>query len=168
MSFYILESIYTGSKEYCADLDHVVIIKGSCDGLEDYTCNDWSLRYHGTFDTVESAEKRLKETFDDDLRDCDSEDENVIVRNVYFGFEDDNVVAMYKTAKLSQMSISASGDFVYDFLKDDVDVDTTDEDIDKLVSKYELEANDQGLELLGDVEQWIKNYRQELININEK
>ena len=150
MSFYILESIYNGSKQYCADLDQIEIIKGSCEGLEDYTCNNWSLRYHGTFDTVESAEKALKETFDDELRDCDS--------------EYDNVVATYKRGYLVEISISDSFDFVYYFLKDDVDVDTTDEDIDKLITKYELEANDQGLELLGDVEQWIKDYRQELID----
>ena len=150
MSFYILESIYNGSKQYCADLDHIEIVKGSCEGLEDYTCNNWSLRYHGTFDTVESAEKALEEAFDDELRDCDS--------------EDDNVVATYKRGYYVDISISDSFDFVYDFLKDDVNVNTTDEDIEKLVSKYELEANDQGLELLGDVEQWIKDYRQELID----
>jgi len=150
MSFYILESIYNGSKQYCADLDHIEIVKGSCEGLEDYTCNNWSLRYHGTFDTVESAEKRLKEIFGYDVRDPDS--------------EDDNVFLTYKVGSLVEISISASFDFVYDFLKDDVNVNTTDEDIDKLVTKYELEANDQGLELLGDVEQWIKDYRQELID----
>jgi len=159
MSFYILESIYNGSKEYCADLDEIEIIKGSCEGLQDHTINDWSFRYHGTFDTVESAEKALKETFDDELRNCDSENElNVIIKR------DNNVVATYKPRYYVDIPISGSFDFVYYFLKDDVNVDTTDEDIDKLVTKYELEANDQGYELLGDVEQWIKDYRQELID----
>jgi hypothetical protein len=155
MSFYILESIYIGSKQYVADLDHIEIVKGSCENLKDYTCNNWSVRYHGTFHTVDLAKKAIKKIFGDDVRDGDEEG--------LFDSEDDNVVATYKPGVLIEMSIKASADFIYESIKNDVDVNTDDEEIYLLVTEYQQEARGQGYELIGDIEDWIKEYRDELI-----
>jgi hypothetical protein len=135
--------------------NEIEIVKGSCENLKDHTCNDWSLRYHGTFHTVDLAKKAIKKIFGDDVRDGDEEG--------LFDSEDNNVVAMYKPAGLIQMSETASADFIYESIKNDVDVNTDDEEIYLLVTEYQQEAKGQNYELIGDIEGWIEEYRDELI-----
>lgn len=164
--YYIIETKYVGpnqTQEQYVDVDrieistspaitnssHEVRTEGWCG-----TTNDWAVYAHGEYATLEEARAAITEKFGD-VRDCDTNGDS---------FESDNadVVETYKAGKFAPMSSQATADWAYEGIQSDIEADTTDERIAELVAEYEAEANSIGYTLDSDLEDLMRERRQEL------
>lgn len=117
------------------------------------TTNDFAVYAHGEYNTLDEARDAIKDIFGD-------------VRDHYVGFDyfesdDENVIEVYKPGQYQPMTDNETGDWLYESIHTDINADTSDEQMDKLVTIYESEANSEGY-TLGNIEKLMEQYRLEL------
>lgn len=120
------------------------------------TTNDWAVYAHGEYATIEEARAAINEIFGE-VRDSDANGDS-------FEPDDEDVVQTFKSGKYAPMSSQNTADWAYEWIQSDIDADTTDEHITDLVAEYEAEANRFGGTLDSDLEDFMKQRRQELID----
>ena len=101
------------------------------------TTNDWAVYARGEFPNLEAAEAYIKANYKD-AREIDD-----------FYDEGGTVKAVYKPGKYEPIGKEATGNFIFDSLKESVTASTTDDEISALVDEWEREANSQGCTLTG-------------------
>lgn len=163
---YIIETNYVGpnqTQDKYVDVDKIEIstspaitnssneerIEGWCG-----TTNDWAVYAHGEYATIEEARTAVTEKFGD-VRDTDANGDS-------FESYDEDVVEVYKPGKYEIMSSEATAEWAYESIQSDIDANTTDERIARLVAEYEAAANDDGYTLDSDLEYLMQERRQEL------
>ena len=118
------------------------------------TTNDWAVYAHGEYTTVEEARAAITEKFGE-VRDSD-------VNGDSFESCNEDVVEIYKQGKYVPMSSQATSEWTYEAIQSDIEAETTDARIDALVDEYEAKANSNGRTLHSDLEDFMKERRQEL------
>jgi hypothetical protein len=101
------------------------------------TTNDWDERYHGMFSRREDAILHMHKHYPRAVESDEDEDEFLVH---------------------PEESTSDIDDWI-DGGCDDVDADTTDEEIKEIARKIEADANEQGVYITDDVEDWLLAYR---------
>lgn len=114
------------------------------------TTDDWAVVAHGEYASLEAARAAITEIFGE-VREYDQSDE-----------DEEDIVETYKPGKFVEMSSQATADWAYDLIQEDIKADTTDERIAELVAGYEEEANHEGGSLHSDLEDFMRDYRQQL------
>nr|WP_319776016.1 hypothetical protein [uncultured Sphaerochaeta sp.] len=112
------------SKEICLD--------GWCG-----TTDDWAVYARGEYESVEAAREHIKETYKDAREIDDFYDEGGLIK------------AVYKPGKYEPLCKEATGNFIYDSLKESVNASTTDAEISALVDDWEAAAHEEGYTLTG-------------------
>lgn len=166
--YYVIETNYVGpnqTQDQYVDADkieistspaitnssHEVRLEGWCG-----TTNDWAVYAHGEYATIEAARVAIAEKFGE-VRGADADG---------YSFESDNADAVetYKPGKFAPMSSQATADWAYAGIQSDIAADTTDERIAELVAEYEADANRNGYTLDSDLEDFMRQRRQELLD----
>lgn len=152
--YYIIESEYVGpNPDEMVDEDRILIttapalvntnqepcISGWCG-----TTNDISITAHGEYRTRAEAEKAMSDIFGD-VRSSNVEWEPWLAMD---SDDDpaDHLVAVYRPGACQPLSQSATEDWVSTAL-DQIQADTTDEQLEELEEELEAEANEQGMTL---------------------
>jgi hypothetical protein len=155
--YYIIETNYVGpnqTQDQYVDVDKIeistspAITNSSHEERTEGWCgttNDWAVYAHGEYATIEEARAAIAEKFGDS-----------------FESDDEDVVETYKPGKFAPMNSQATADWAYEGIRSDIDADTTDERIAELVTEYEAEANSNGYTLDSDLEDFMRERRQEL------
>lgn len=164
--FYIIETNYVGPNQdqHCdADLVRIQTEPGRTNSSHKErtegwlgTTNDWAEYAHGEYDTIEEARAAVEEQFGP----CR---EREIGTDPFNDDPDGCVVAVFKIGQYEQMSREATGDWIYEGLRAEVTADTTDEQIEQLIEKWEAECNSEGYTLDGRAEDMAREYRDERI-----
>lgn len=128
-------ALYNMSQEPC--------LKGWCG-----TTDDWAMYAYGEYDTLKEAQACARHNFGH-LRSFDYEGDNP------------HVVEVYKPGKYVPMSKEQTEDWVWEAAHADIDADTTDKQISKLVEKYEEQANEEGYRLHDALADMLKEHRQD-------
>lgn len=161
--YYLIERNYVGPNPYApqfVDADELYITtipartnssnkirtEGWCG-----TTNDWAIYAHGEYETIEKAREAIAEKFGETR-----------IQEPWEYDEFENVVERYKRGKYIPMSAEETADWAYDGIQADITADTTDEEIDALVSEYEINARASGYMLDSDLDDIMKERRQEL------
>ena len=144
------DSIVISTAPATANMSHEVRIEGWCG-----TTNDWSVTAHGEYENIEKARAAISEIFGD-VRKANHDGHE-------FESDDDDVVEVYRPGKYTPMSRESSANWVYESMSQDVDADTTDDEISVLAIEYEKSANSAG-STLGDIDDILIEYRQALID----
>lgn len=164
--FYIIEKNYVGPNigEY-VDADMIIIstspavsnssreekIEGWCGNN-----NDWAIHAHGEYATIEEARAAITNIFGE-VRKSDANGDS-------FSDNAEGIVETYKEGKFEPVSRQETADWAYDLIQADIKADTSDERIGELVDQYEEEANSLGYTLDSDLEDFMKERRQELLD----
>ena len=158
MKFYVIEEKYAGpNRDQDIDADQIkitteparknmsneVCLDGWCG-----TTDDWAVYARGVYDSKEAAEKAIEALYKE-------------IREVEFDDNDQSIVAVYKPGKYEPIGKEATGNFIFDSLKESVTASTTDDEISALVDEWEREANSQGCTLSGAYDMAVE-YRDEL------
>lgn len=131
------------------NISHEPRIEGWCG-----TTNDWAVYAHGEFDTIEAARAAINEKFGD-VREIDFS---------CYGYNplDDGIIQAFKLGKYEPMSRSATADWIYDLIENDITDITTDDRIAELAVDYEIIANENGYTLDRHLIDIMNDYRDEL------
>jgi hypothetical protein len=135
--YYIVETEYEGPNTNDHIDDHTYAIqtepaRGNMDHqpvLDGWagTTNDWAVRAHGAYDTLDEAREALfaliPEHREDDVR-----------------HEHDCVVEQYRPGSLVPWRPEGTGDWAAEGFDADITADTTDEEIEDLCAQYESDA----------------------------
>lgn len=163
--FYIIETEYVGGNRHedaYADADYIVIsskpaygnlsgepiISGWC-GNENAS---WQTTAHGQYDTIEDARAAIAEIFGD-------------VRLT--ASLTAHAVETYRPGKYRPISGDQVGDWAYEFVKNNVTAETTDEQIKALVAECEKSANSEGYTLPREITTFMEEFRAELRDQDE-
>lgn len=164
--YYIIETNYVGpnqDQDNYVDADkieistspaitnssHEVCIDGWCG-----TTNDWAVYAHGEYSNIDLARAAITEKFGE-VRSFDA--------NGYsFESDDKEVIEIYKPGKYEPLSSEATANWSYDYIQSDINVETTDVHIAELVVEYQSIANSEGYALHGNLEDFMRERRQEL------
>lgn len=119
------------------------------------TTNDWSRYGHGQYSTVKAAKAAIAEKFGE-CRETDQEGYSWLDE-----YTDDYIVEILKPGKLTPMSSQETADWAAESIREDVDADTTDEEIKMLVVEYEDSAKSEGYKLDSDLESFLLKERQD-------
>lgn len=164
--FYVIENKYTGpnqDQDQYADVDTIVISSAPAvtnlsieERTEGWcgTTNDWAVYAHGEYETIEAARAAIAEKFGY-VRDRDPNWDE-------FESMDDDVIEVFKPGKFSPMSREAVVMWSYEAAKEDVEADTTDEEIAGMVSEYEDDANSNGYSCADHIEDVLIEFRDNL------
>ena len=117
------------------------------------TTNDWAVRAHGQYASIEDAWAAIEETFGD-VRATRTDDVNWMFKKFH-------IVENYKIGEYEPMTSQETADWANDAIEQDIQAETTDERIAELVADYEEDANSQGY-TLRNLEGLMKERRQEL------
>lgn len=166
--YYIIETNYVGpnqDQDQYADLDRIEITTAPAitnssheERTEGWcgTTNDYAVYAHGEYATIEGARAAIEEKFGD-VRDRDANGDE-------WRSDDDDVVETYKPGKYTPMARQETADWAYEGIQADISADTSDERIAELVKEYEAEANSSGYTLDSNLEDFMRERRQELID----
>jgi hypothetical protein len=142
MKHYVIEENYVGAnRDQNIDADTIKITtEPARKNLSNEVCldgwcgttNDWAVYARGEFASREAAEAYIKANYKD-AREIDD-----------FYDEGGTVKAVYKPGKYEPLCKEATGNFIYDSLKESVTASTTDAEISALVDEWEAAANDEG------------------------
>ena len=160
--FYIIEREYVGpNRDQHADDGHIIIVQNvpgrtnssyeeRIDGWLG-TTNDWAEYARGEYGSLESARAAVIERFGP----C---------RAKVPVFEDDNTcVECYRVGEFAQMSREETSDWIYPGLQSCVAAETTDSELDALISEWESDANSQGYTFDSRATDMARAYRDEQI-----
>lgn len=162
--YYVIETEYVGPNQDQHVNDHTVIVstapahtnmsreartRGWCG-----TTNDWATYAHGEYATVDGAIAAIWKIFDE-VRDS-------LPNGDDFPIEDEHVLKIFKPGKYEQMTREATGDFVVEALKNDIEASTTDDQLAHLATAYEDEANSEGYTLHHRLTAMLEDHRQDL------
>ncbi len=161
--YYLIEREYVGPNPYdtqYVDADEIIITTEPAKTNSSHevrtegwcgTTNDWAIYAHGEYETLEDARAAVTEKFGEtrlqEIGDYDALE---------------NIVEKYKQGKYIPMSSEETADWAYQGIQTDVTAETTDEEIESLVSLYQADAHAQGFELDSDLDDFMRNRRQEL------
>jgi len=163
--YYVIETNYVGpnqAQNQYADIDRIeistspAITNSSHEERTEGWCgttNDFAVYAHGEYATIEEARAAITDRFGE-VRDSDA-------NGKAFESDDEHVVETYKPGKYTPMSSQATADWAYEAIQS-VAADTTDERIAELVGELEVAANGEGYTLDSDLEEFMKERRQEL------
>lgn len=161
--YYLVERNYVGPNPYDtqfvdADELYITTVPARTNSSKEIrtegwcgTTNDWAVYAHGEYETIEKAREAIAEKFGETRIQEQGEYD-----------EPENVFERYKLGKYVPMSREETADWAHDGIQADITADTTDEEIDVLVSEYEANAREQGYTLDSDLEDFMKERRQEL------
>lgn len=164
---YVIEHKYVGANqdsEQFVDADRIEISKKPATTNSSYverikgwcgTTNDWAIYAHGEYETTELARKAIADKFGS-VRDVDANGDE-------FLSSDENVIEVFKLGKFEPLSRQATSDWAFEGIEEDITIDTTDSEIDKLVGIYESNANSEGYTLDSDLEDFMKAHRAALV-----
>lgn len=162
--YYIIETKYSGpNRDQYPDADVIeirtspAITNGTHEERTEGWCGTtggWAVYAHGAYETIEEARAAIATRFGE-VRDSDASGDR---------FEPDTeaVIETYKRGKYEPMSSQATADWAYEGIQSDIEADTTDARITELVAEYETEANRNGCTLHCDLEDFMRDRRQEL------
>lgn len=164
--YYIVETNYVGpnqTQDEYVDVDTIdiratpAVTNGSHEERTEGwlgTTNDWAVYAHGEYTTLEEARAAIAEKFGE-TRSCDTDG---------YSFESDNedVIETCKPGKYTPMSSQATADWAYHGIQSDIEAETTDARIAELVAEYESDANSNGYTLGSDLDDFMRERRQEL------
>lgn len=168
--YYVIETRYVGpnqDQDQYTDVERIEISTIPAVGNESGdvrldgwcgTTNDWAVYAHGQYDTADDARQAVTDIFGE-VRTTDPNGDV---------FEsDEGVIETYRPGKYAPMSSQATADWAYDGIQTDIEADTTDDQIAALIAEYEYEANCQGCTMHSDIEGFMRDRRQELIDEDE-
>jgi hypothetical protein len=164
--FYLVTRVYVGpnqdSKHLNSDVIEVwnepartnsskeVLIDGWCG-----TTNDWSVHAYGEYETLQEALDEMHDIFD--VREYQyegwSSDDSFI---------DDHVVERYYFGKYCQMDAEGTAIWVYEYMVKDITAETTDDQIEELLLKYEDECKSENVSTHASIVNCLYDYRNEL------
>ena len=164
--YYIIETKYVGpnrAQDQYVDVDKIeistspAITNGNHQPLTEGWCgttDDWAVYAHGEYATIAEARAAISEMFGE-VRDSDANGDS-------FDSDGEDVVETYKPGRYAPMSRQATAAWAYEGIQSEIEADTTDDRIAELVAEYEAEANCTGYTLDSDLEDFMRERRQEL------
>ena len=127
-----------------------VLINGWCG-----TSNDWSIRAYGEYETLQEALDEMHDSFD--VREYQYED-----WSSDDSFIGDHVVERYYLGKYYDMSAEGTAIWVYEYMVKDITAETTDDQIEELLRKYEDECYSENWSPHPCLVDCLYEYRQDL------
>lgn len=160
--FYLTSYNYTGNQDTVHDADYIEIntkpARANLSGAEIISgwcgnTNSWSVTAHGVYQTIEEARAAITGIF--------GEVRPVAIEEIY-AVRGEDVVEVCKPGKYEPMTSEHTLNWSAESIAADVTADTTDKQIERLISKYEREANREGFSLHSDILSYMQEHREEL------
>lgn len=120
-------------------------IEGSCIGTGGFTRNA-----HGEYETLEEARAAVEQDVGPvrKVEICHEDDEDKHEREFWGSqIEGNHVVEVYKTGKYKTATSEFVESWCYEFMREEITANTTDDRLDELADEIEEEANNEGTDL---------------------
>lgn len=131
----------------CGNMSRQPIVAGWCG-----TTNGWSEHAHGEYNSLSEATAFIISKFD--VRDINDQ-ETMLVR-------EEEAVELFLIGRYTKMSKEATGEWLYHEFRNSLTIETTDEEIQKLVKVWMAEVNRDGYEFHPDAESMAIKFRDEI------
>lgn len=170
MTYYVIETTYVGPNQHSTndaqnilDGDYVDIdlVPGKTNMSHEERTNGWlgatndvSRTAHGEYETLDEARAKVAEIIGRPLGECRTEP---VETRGWYGLEQDITAERYYTSPYA--SLWDAGDWIG---SDGITSATTNAEIAKIVEDAEAKAEKEGIFLLGDADEWLREHRDQL------